>query len=84
MFDAKREGTGTKEWAEITVNIQKGCANNCLYCYAADNAAKRYGGWRKREEWGREELSKKAGIKSYPLQTGVVMFPSTHDMEPQI
>jgi len=39
-FDIQRQGTGTKEWEDVTENIQKGCANNCLYCYAADKAAK--------------------------------------------
>lgn len=81
-FDAERTGTGTKEWAEFTVNIQIGCANNCLYCYAADKAAKMYGGWCKREDWGIERLSKRAEISSYPARDGVVMFPSTHDITP--
>lgn len=40
-FDSKRTGTGTAEWAEVNVNICRGCVNNCLYCYAAANA-KRY------------------------------------------
>lgn len=80
QFDEKREGTGTKEWAEVTENIQRGCANNCLYCYAAHNA-NRFG-WRPRSEWAREELTKRAEMKTYPAREGVVMFPSSHDITP--
>jgi DNA repair photolyase len=80
QFDESRSGTGTKEWAEVTENIQIGCSNNCLYCYAAHNA-NRYG-LRKRSEWATESLTKRADIKSYPARDGVVMFPSTHDITP--
>lgn len=79
-FDKKRGGTGTCEWAEVTENIQRGCINNCLYCYAAHNA-NRFG-WRPRNEWEREELTKRALMRSYPARDGVIMFPSTHDITP--
>jgi DNA repair photolyase len=79
-FDAERTGTGTAEWAEVTENICRGCANNCLYCYAAHNA-NRFG-LRKREEWDREELTKRADMQTYPAKRGVVMFPSSHDITP--
>lgn len=79
-FDAKREGSGTAEWAEVTENICRGCPNNCLYCYAAHNA-NRFG-HRTRKEWHREEFTKRAKMKSYPMKDGVVMFPSSHDITP--
>jgi len=79
-FDADREGTGTAEWAEVTENICRGCANNCLYCYAAHNA-NRFN-LRKRDDWAREELTKRSLIKSYPAKNGIVMFPSSHDITP--
>jgi len=79
-FDKKRVGTGTAEWAEVNENICRGCANNCLYCYAASNA-NRFG-QRKREDWAREELTKRADIKHYPARDGVIMFPSSHDITP--
>ena len=79
-FDAKRSGTGTKEWAEVTENIQRGCANNCLYCYAAYNA-NRFG-QRKRSEWAREELTGRANMHTYSSRDGVIMFPSSHDITP--
>lgn len=81
-FDSKRQGTGTAEWAEVTENICIGCANNCLYCYAAHKASTMYGGWCKRDDWANERLSKRALMKSYPARDGVVMFPSMHDITP--
>ena len=80
MFDTERSGTGTKEWAEVTENICCGCANNCLYCYAAHNANRFK--IRDREEWAREEFTKRANITNYPAKDGVVMFPSSHDITP--
>jgi len=79
-FDAKRKGTGTMEWADTTENICLGCANNCLYCYAAHNADRF--GTKPRSEWANEEFTKRANIKSYPAKDGVIMFPSSHDITP--
>lgn len=79
-FDANRTGTGTAEWSERTENIARGCANGCLYCYAAANAARFK--QRDRSDWTREELTKKAEVKSYPKRAGVIMFPSAHDITP--
>lgn len=79
-FDAPRTGTGTAEWAERTENIQRGCSNGCLYCYAAHNANRFK--LRARADWEREELTKKAEMTSYPRRDGVVMFPSAHDITP--
>lgn len=79
-FDAERNGTGTHEWAEVTENIARGCPHNCLYCYAAQNA-KRFK-LRDRDDWRREELTKRANITSYPARDGVIMFPSAHDITP--
>ena len=79
-FDTPRTGTGTKEWAEVTENICRGCANNCLYCYAAHNANRFK--LRERSGWQVEELTKRAEMRSYPARGGVVMFPSSHDITP--
>lgn len=79
-FDEARTGTGTREWAEVTENIQVGCPHNCLYCYAAQNAQRFK--LRERDEWDTEVLTKKAERTSYPAREGVVMFPSTHDITP--
>lgn len=79
-FDISRTGTGTAEWSERTENIAKGCVNGCLYCYAAANAARFK--QRDRADWPREELTRKALMKSYPKRDGVIMFPSAHDITP--
>lgn len=79
-FDTTRDGTGTREWAEHTVNIAIGCSHDCRYCYAAANAARLK--LRPRAEWAREEFSRKAGMKSFVKKDGVVMFPTTHDITP--
>jgi len=79
-FDETRSGTGTHEWAEINENIARGCPHRCLYCYAAHNA-NRFG-LRTRSEWPIEELTKRAVITSYPERSGVIMFPSAHDITP--
>ncbi len=79
-FDSERSGFGTLEWSEHSENVCKGCSHLCLYCFAAHNAARFK--WRPREEWGREELTKKALRTSYPKRTGQIMFPTTHDITP--
>ena len=33
--------TGTREWAEVNVNIILGCEHRCRYCYAAEGAERR-------------------------------------------
>lgn len=80
-FDDERTGTGTAEWAETNVNICRGCSNDCLYCYAAANAAYRFK-TKARDDWHNEEFTKQAEMRSYPKKSGVVMFPSTHDITP--
>jgi DNA repair photolyase len=79
-FGSERAGTGTAEWSEVNENICIGCPHNCLYCYAATNA--NWHGYRKRNDWTREALTKRADITSYPARDGVIMFPSTHDVTP--
>ncbi|KAA0888794.1 radical SAM protein [Oryzomonas rubra] len=80
MFDTNRHGFGAKEWSEHSVNIQIGCANACIYCYAAHNA-NRFN-LRPRSEWAMEEFTKRSAMTSYPARDGVVMFPSSHDITP--
>ncbi|QEM66727.1 radical SAM protein [Geobacter sp. FeAm09] len=79
-FDKYRGGHGTKEWAEETYSIGTGCAHGCLYCSVRSRQMrlKRIGS---REEWLAEKIRLKAtGIKA--LRTGVIMFPSSHDISP--
>lgn len=79
-FESNRTGTGTGEWAEHNENIQRGCANGCLYCYARNNAHRFK--LRASAEWDREELTEKAYRTTYPLRKGVIMFPTAHDITP--
>lgn len=81
-FDKQRQGTGTREWAEISENIARGCAHNCRYCYAAQNAQRFK--VRARNDWPTEELTKRAGLTHYPKRDGVIMFPTAHDITPNI
>lgn len=83
QFDKKRQGSGTKEWAEVNENICLGCPNGCLYCYAAANAANpRYGARKQRCDWTTEAFTKRAQMTTYPAREGVIMFPTTHDITP--
>jgi DNA repair photolyase len=82
-FDEPRPGrSGTNEWSNATYNILSGCPHGCLYCYAK-GIAKRFG--RINGEWtdsvrnnNFESLGEGFGYH------GVVMFPSTHDITPEI
>ena len=80
-FDASRTGRGTKEWAEIGLNIQRGCSHVCVYCYSAHNAVVRFKTCAP-QGWGTEVLTKNASMTSYPRKRGVVMYPTAHDIVP--
>jgi DNA repair photolyase len=73
-----KKPSGTREWAEKTVNCCTGCIHDCLYCYAKSMAVKfkqvRPG------EWARERIRDKDVYKKHPKYPGRVMFPSSHDI----
>lgn len=75
--------TGTKEWADATVNVQRGCENRCCYCHACARDV-RFGG--KAEDWGIPMWSKGTDAALRKIQRAKdplrVMFPSTHDITP--
>jgi len=71
--------TGTHEWACKTVNIQYGCENNCVYCYARKMAA-RFNRIPKLG-WDHPDLKLTINESALPRNT-LVMFPSTHDITP--
>ncbi|MBN2312353.1 MAG: hypothetical protein JXM79_00395 [Sedimentisphaerales bacterium] len=74
-----KKKTGTREWAVSTVNIQRGCENNCRYCYARYNAVQRF----KRctlDQWRHPAIDPAKVEKAYGQRDGVVMFPSAHDI----
>jgi len=67
--------TGVAQWADKSANIQTGCRNGCLYCYAQAMAQrfKRIAG---RETWLYPSLNKPG---KFPRDSRV-MFPTTHDI----
>ncbi len=71
--------TGTKEWAEVNINIQNGCEHNCRYCYARHNAVKRFKTLTARQ-WANPVINQKKVDAKYPKHQGTVMFPSSHDI----
>jgi len=74
--------TGVKEWTGVdgaSVNIQRGCEHDCRYCWARANAV-RFRQCRA-EHWPLPVIDNakvdKPRKKKY---TGIVMFPTTHDI----
>lgn len=74
MTNPTKTKTGTHEWATKTVNIQYGCENNCIYCYAKKMAG-RFNRIPK-DGWDHPQLKWRMDL---PKNTKV-MFPSTHDI----
>ncbi len=72
--------SGTREWSEVSMNIQRGCEHNCLYCYARHNAVNRYRQCRA-EHWPLPAINNaKVDLPHKKKYDGVVMFPTTHDI----
>lgn len=66
--------------AGTSINIQRGCEHNCLYCYARHNAVHRYYQCRV-EHWPLPCINeKKVDAPHKKKYDGVVMFPTTHDI----
>jgi len=76
--------TGTKEWAAKTVNCITGCSNNCRYCYARHNAVHRFGYVKSEADWKNMIVRQKDVRKKHPKYKSRVMFPSTHDITPDM
>jgi DNA repair photolyase len=75
--------TGTKEWAETTLNIARGCEHGCRYCYARQNMVERFKILTP-EEWSKTTLKPDAVKAFYGKFPGTVMMPSSHDIPPSI
>lgn len=67
--------TGTKEWAEANCNFQKGCRNDCVYCYAKAMAIRF--GTATAESWKEPVIS----IPERLPKGKMVMLPSSHDID---
>ncbi len=81
--DLSKAAHGTKEWSVKSVNCCNGCSHDCKYCYAKEDATHRYKRF-KPEEWSLERLRQKDVDKAYKKIDGQIMFPSTHDITPDI
>ncbi len=76
------ERTGTKEWSDYSLNIFRGCAHACRYCYARHEAL-RFGRIAKPEEWT-DMVSNENGLNQRPRKLkGRIMAPTTHDILPE-
>ncbi len=70
---------GTGEWAHSNINIDIGCPNGCLYCYAQSMSG-RFG--RTSPESWRKPVPNRS-VAKHRHRKGRVMFPSTHDIVPE-
>lgn len=84
-FAARRDGKGTREWADRSYNICLGCRHGCLYCYARSMAARLRPGLGSPERWPVQVLNpKRSDLGAKVPACGVVMFPTSHDLVPEI
>lgn len=74
------EKTNVQDWADKTINVYKGCSNDCRYCYAREEAV-RFNRVKK-ENWTTETLNPAILKKGWRLSKKNLMFPSTHDITP--
>jgi len=75
----EKKKTGTLEWADKNLNIQNGCKNNCVYCYAKGMAL-RFNRIKEDKEWETETFNEKSFNQKPRLIKGRIMFPSSHDI----
>lgn len=81
---AKKKISGTLEWAKVSLNIHLGCVHRCRYCYARERMVRL--GQCELEAWGTDHnrLKEKPFTGFNKKYDGVVMFPTTHDLTPDI
>src|ERR1039458_2936037 len=80
----RKKKTGTREWADVNVNIIAGCEHRCRYCYAAD-MAKRFGRIVALDDWGTTccEVRPAEVNRERKKVNGRIMFPTSHDITPR-
>lgn len=69
---AKKPVSGTKEWADGSANIQRGCEHNCLYCYARATDSDP-------STWNTVKVR---GLQERKGRPNRIMFPTRHDITP--
>ena len=72
-----------QDWTKNNVNICTGCKNDCLYCYMKSINA-RNPKMKQPADWHIWEIRTKDVEKAYGLKDGLVGFPSSHDIFPEI
>jgi len=75
--------TGTREWSVGTVNCCKGCTHNCRYCWARAQAL-RFKWIQSPEQWLLPQVRQHEVTKKRKKAKGTIMFPSTHDITPEV
>jgi len=76
--------SGTLEWAAKTANCCLGCSNGCKFCYARYDAINRWKTVASREAWKKMTVIGNNVNKKHPKYKGTVMFPTTHDITPEV
>lgn len=72
----EKKKTGTEELGDKNVNIEKGCRNGCLYCYAY--SMRHHYDKMEMEDWIKPTLLKEH--KSYRKSDKTFFFASSHDI----
>jgi len=80
MKPKKQPVSGTYEWADRSLNIDLGCENGCLYCYARASGV-RHGRGTDREAW-RRPVPRHDTTPRFGRRRGVTMYPTQHDICP--
>ena len=83
MKASSKRISGTLEWAVANVNCVSGCSHGCRYCYAKWNACDRFKQVA-HEDWENKRVRLKDVSKSQKHYAGTVMFPTTHDICPDV
>lgn len=79
--EAARKAYGTRQWADQTINIIRGCNCGCLGCFAAARAHR----FKEVElgKWPTEVLNERTFKAKVPKGHKLTMFPSTHNISPE-
>ena len=74
-----------QDWTKSknNINICTGCKNDCVYCYMKPMNARNLK-LKQPEDWHNWELRQDDVDKNYGLRDGLVGFPSSHDIFPDI
>jgi hypothetical protein len=82
-MNSQKTAFGTKEWSVASVNCITGCSHDCRYCYARYNATARFHRM-PADQWPAMHVRQQDVGKKSKLYQGTVMFPTTHDITPEV